>query len=234
VVAVAMVSRYSALLDVAAIVARAHEVAALVFLDAYQAAGIVPLDVVALGVDALVAGNHKWLSGDTGLAFLYVEPELSERLQPLYPGWFGHQDIGGFVHAHTFVDAYQPVPGARRFQQGTPGMQPIYGARAGLEHVLDIGVERLRARNLELTTQLWRGATELGLRCRTPPEPEQHAGGVCIEVPEPERVVERLAERGIDVDQRRREVVRAAPHPCNTSGEIEHFLHHLADIVRPR
>ncbi|MBC8067922.1 MAG: aminotransferase class V-fold PLP-dependent enzyme, partial [Deltaproteobacteria bacterium] len=165
VVSVAMVSRYSALLDVSALVARAHEVGALVIVDAYQAAGIVPLDVVELGVDALVAGNHKWLSGDTGLAFLYVEPALVERLQPMYPGWFGHQDIDGFVHAHTFVDAYRPVTGARRFQQGTPPMQPIYGARAGLELVLEVGVARLRARNLELTAQLWQGASELGLRC---------------------------------------------------------------------
>jgi kynureninase len=232
VVAIAQVSRYGALIDIAPIVARAHAVGAITIVDAYQGVGIVPIDVVALGVDALVGGNHKWLSGDTGLAFLYVRSQLAEQLLPAYPGWFGHDDIDGFVHAHTFVDSYRAMPGARRFQQGTPPMQPIYTARAGLEHVLEIGVERLRARNLELTAQLLHGAAELGLVCRTPSEPAQHAGGVCIAVPQPERVVELLAERGIDVDQRRREVVRAAPHPCNTAEEIEHFLCNLHDIVR--
>lgn len=231
-VAVTMVSRYGALLELGDICARAREVGAPTIVDAYQAVGIVPLDVGALGVDVLVGGNHKWLSGDTGIAFLYVAPSLADRLEPAYPGWFGHQDTGDFVHAHTFVDAYRPMPGARRFQQGTPGMPAIYSARAGLELALETGVERMRARNLELIAHMIAGADALGFRVRTPSEPEQHAGGVCIEVPNPERVVALLAERGIDVDQRRREVVRAAPHPCNTEAEVDHFLANLADIVQ--
>lgn len=230
-VAVSLVSRYGALLELEPIVGRAHQVGAPVIVDAYQAAGIVPLDVGALGVDALIGGNHKWLSGDTGLAFLYVEHRFADALDPAYPGWFGHHDIGEFVHAHAFADAYRPIPGARRFQQGTPAMQPIYAARAGLEHVLDVGVDRLRARNLELTAHLARGLAAAGLRLRTPTDPARHAGGICVEVPEPERVVARLAERGIDVDQRRREVLRIAPHPCNTEDEIEHAVANISDIV---
>lgn len=233
-VAVAMVSRYGALLALDEIVARARAVGAPTIVDAYQAVGIVPIDVIGLGVDALVGGNHKWLCGDTGLAFLYVAPALADRLSPSYPGWFGHEDTGDFVHAHTFVDAYRPIPGARRFQQGTPGMQPIYSARAGLELALEIGVGHMRARNLELIARLLDGANTLGFRVRTPSEPEEHAGGVCIEVPDPERIVDLLAERGIDVDQRRREVVRVAPHPCNTEAEIDHFLGNLADVVHRR
>lgn len=234
IVAISQVSRYGALLALDAIVRRAHEVGAVVIVDAYQAVGIVPLDVVALGVDALIGGNHKWLSGDTGLAFLYVEPTLAERLEPGYPGWFGHHDIADFVRVHTFVDSFRPLPGARRFQQGSPSLMPIYSARAGLELVLDMGVDRMRQRNLALVARLLSGAEELGLRARTPREPTAHAGGACIEVPDPERVVALLCAQGIDVDQRRREVVRAAPHPCNTEEEVDHFLRRLRDAVDHR
>ena len=76
--------------DVEAIVARAHEVGALVVLDAYQSVGAVPLDVTALGVDFAVGGSVKWLCGGPGAAWLYVRPELAETLEPALTGWQAH------------------------------------------------------------------------------------------------------------------------------------------------
>ncbi len=64
--------------DVAAIVRRAHEVGAHVVLDAYQSAGIVPLDVAALNVDFAVGGSVKWLCGGPGNGWLYVRPDLAD------------------------------------------------------------------------------------------------------------------------------------------------------------
>ena len=66
--------------DVEPIVRRAHEVGAHVILDCYQSAGIVPLDVTALGVDFAVGGSVKWLCGGPGNGWLYVRPDLAERL----------------------------------------------------------------------------------------------------------------------------------------------------------
>ena len=62
------------IMDAAAIIARAHAVGALVIMDTYQSAGIIPLDVAALGVDIAVGGCLKWLCGGPGNAFLYVRP----------------------------------------------------------------------------------------------------------------------------------------------------------------
>src|SRR2546423_4573659 len=75
--------------DVESIVARAHEAGALVVLDAYQSVGTVPLDVSRLGVDFAVGGSVKWLCGGPGAGWLYVRPELAERLEPTFPGWPG-------------------------------------------------------------------------------------------------------------------------------------------------
>src|SRR5919108_377477 len=76
--------------DVEAIVRRAHEVGAHVVLDAYQSAGSVPLDVTALEVDFAVGGSVKWLCGGPGAGWLYVRPDLAERLEPTLVGWQAH------------------------------------------------------------------------------------------------------------------------------------------------
>ena len=77
--------------DVEPIVRRAHEVGAHVILDCYQSAGIVPLDVTALGVDFAVGGSVKWLCGGPGNGWLYVRPDLAERLEPTFTGWQAHE-----------------------------------------------------------------------------------------------------------------------------------------------
>ena len=60
-------------------------------LDGYQSAGIVPLDVTALGVDFAVGGSVKWLCGGPGNGWLYVRPDLAERLEPTFTGWQAHE-----------------------------------------------------------------------------------------------------------------------------------------------
>jgi selenocysteine lyase/cysteine desulfurase len=57
------------------------------FVDACQAAGAVPLDVVGDGVDFLAAASHKFLLGSRGIGYLYVRRELIDRLRPILPGW---------------------------------------------------------------------------------------------------------------------------------------------------
>src|SRR5438477_3001439 len=72
------------------IVKRAREAGAHVVLDAYQSAGIVPLDVTELGVDFAVGGSVKWLCGGPGAAWLYVRPGLAAELEPALVGWPAH------------------------------------------------------------------------------------------------------------------------------------------------
>ena len=64
---------------------------AAVILDTYQSAGIVPVDVTALGVDFAVGGCLKWLCGGPGNAFLYTRPDLLKTARPAFTGWLSHQ-----------------------------------------------------------------------------------------------------------------------------------------------
>jgi kynureninase len=233
-VALALVSRNSGMIDPVPIVRRAHEVGSPVLLDAYQAVGVVPVNVTALGADVVIGGFHKWLSGSTGLAFMYVDEAFSELHTPRYPGWLAHASFDRFVQAKAFEDVFVPRAGARRFQQGTPAMAAIYGSRAGLRFVRDAGVDVLRSRNAALCDHLYDRALSAGLRVTTPRPTERRAGGICIRVNDAQSIVGKLAEQGIDVDQRRLTDLRVAPHACTTVEECDHFMEALASLLAER
>src|SRR5688500_10264251 len=114
--------------DIRQIAARAQHVGALVFADAYQTAGVWPIDVKALGVDFLASGNLKYLMGVPGIAFLYVRPGLVESLRPTVTGWFGRANPFAFDAKQLDWSA-----GASRFDSGTPPIVNAYIARAGME-----------------------------------------------------------------------------------------------------
>lgn len=204
------------LLPIAEVAAHARRAGAITIVDAYQGAGIVPATVASLGADVIIGGTHKWLcGGDAGLAFMYVRPELAASLEPAYPGWIGHRDLTGAT------SQFEPAAGALRFQQGTPAMAPIYTARAGLSFALEIGIDRLRQRSLELTTRLFAQLSEAKIPVTTPREPERRGGMLCIPLPDADRLVRELASDGIDVDFRSDAGLRVGPFPCLTEAECD-------------
>src|SRR5207237_6491430 len=148
-----------------AIVRRAHEVGALVLLDAYQSAGIVPLDVAALDVDFAVGGSVKWLCGGPGAAWLYVRPDLAERLEPTYVGWQAH------ARPFAFEPELEYAKGAARFLPGTPNVPALYAATPGYDLIEEIGVERIRESSLRQTELLIRLLDEAGFEVGRPRDP---------------------------------------------------------------
>ena len=68
--------RSSYIQDARAVIDKAHQVGAHVILDIYQAAGVIPIDLPALGADFAVGGSVKWLCGGPGAGYLYVRPDL--------------------------------------------------------------------------------------------------------------------------------------------------------------
>ncbi len=144
--------RSSALLDAAAVVARAHRVGALVLLDTYQSAGTVPLDVRALDVDLVVGGSVKWLLGGPGTGYLYAKPEVAAGLAPRMLGWFGHEAPFAFRPSPI---AY--APGAGRFVTGTPNVAAHVMAAEGYRIVADAGVEAIRAKSQRQVARLLEG-----------------------------------------------------------------------------
>ena len=211
--------------DVAKIVARAHEVGAYVILDAYQSAGIVPLDVIALDVDFAVGGSVKWLCGGPGNGWLYVRSDLADRLEPTYTGWQAHEQ------PFAFEEEMRYAAGAARFLTGTPNVPALYAATPGYDLIEEIGVERIRANSLRQTDRLIALAERAGFGIASPRDPARRGGTVTVHVEEFPAVHKELAERQIICDFRPGAGIRIGPHYFTSDAELEHVIEQIADIV---
>jgi kynureninase len=214
--------------DVEPIVRRAHEVGAYVVLDCYQSAGVVPFDVTALDVDFACGGSVKWLCGGPGAGWLYVRPDLAERLEPTFVGWQGH------ARPFAFEPELEYAPGAARFLTGTPNVPALYAATAGYDVIEEVGVARIRERSLALTSLLIDLLDEAGLEVASPREPARRGGTVLVGTPDHAAVHRELGERGIICDFRPDAGVRLGPHFYNSEDELRRTVETLADIVESR
>jgi selenocysteine lyase/cysteine desulfurase len=200
--------------------ARRH--GAFFIIDAYQSAGQVPIDVSALGADALVTGPLKWLLGGPGLAYVYVRDEWLHELNPTITGWFAARDQFDFdIHTFEFRDD------ARRFELGTPALPAVHSALGGQDIIDEIGVVPIRERNSDLTEHLLVRLDASGLRFRTAGEASARSALVMIPHDDPVRAVRQLADHGIIVDSRPG-YVRVSPHFYNTHDELDRFVDVLA------
>jgi kynureninase len=214
--------------DVEPIVRRAHEVGAHVILDCYQSAGIVPLDVSALAVDFAVGGSVKWLCGGPGNAWLYVRPDLADRLEPTFTGWQAH------ARPFAFEEKMEYAPQAARFLTGTPNPAAHYAATAGYDLVEEIGVARIRERSLRQTQLLIELAGEAGFVVASPRDPARRGGSVVLQVPEFSAVHAELEAREILCDFRPDVGIRLGPHFFNTDDELRFAVGQIADILKTR
>jgi kynureninase len=211
--------------DVEPIVRRAHEMGAYVVLDCYQSAGVVPFDLTALGVDFAVGGSVKWLCGGPGAGWLYVRPDLAERLEPTFVGWQGH------ARPFAFEPELEYAAGARRFLTGTPNVPALYAATAGYDVIEEIGVERIRERSLRLTSLVMQLLDDAGFEISSPREESRRGGTVLVRTPDDPAVHRELGERGIVCDFRPDAGIRLGPHFYTSEDELRHTVGQLADIV---
>jgi kynureninase len=213
--------------DVEPIVRRAREAGAHVVLDCYQSAGVVPFGLTELGVDFAVGGSVKWLCGGPGAGWLYVRPDVAERLEPTLVGWQGH------ARPFAFEPELEYAEGARRFLTGTPNVPALYAATAGYDVIEEVGVPRIRERSLALTQLLIDLCDERGLEVVSPRAPERRGGTVTVSTPDHAACHTELGERGIVCDFRPEPAggIRLGPHFFNTEDEVRYAVSALADVV---
>jgi kynureninase len=200
--------------------ARAREMGALTLIDGYHAPGIIPVDVKQLDVDFYIGGCLKWLCGGPGNAFLYVRPELSERLHPQLTGWFGHRQ------PFLFAQEMEYARGGQKFMSGTPPVPCLYTARAGLDIIKKIGIPEIRDKSLSLTELIIKKAKEREFGIFTPEENHLRGGSVSIGVPHAYPLKQALEKRGVKVDFRKgddneQDVIRVGPHFYTKDEEID-------------
>jgi kynureninase len=218
--------RSSAIVDAKAVCAMAREAGALSVVDDYHGAGIVPLDLHDLGCDLYTAGVLKWLCGGPGLVFLYARRDLLPSLEPRVTGWFATAEPFSFELQHL---AYHRT--ARRLEHGTPPAPVVFLAQGGLEVIAEVGVDRIRGRQGELTDHVIAGADDLGLAVRTPRGRAARGGVVNVGVgPRAGEICHALLERGVCTDFRG-DGLRVSPHFFNLEEDVDRLYRELKTLV---
>jgi kynureninase len=218
--------RSSYRVDAPAIVERAHAKGALVLLDVYQSAGVVPLQAADWKVDFLIGGTIKWLCGGPSCGYLYVRPEIQRDLRPRLTGWVAHDAPFEFASAPM-----RYARSVRRFAQGTPSIPALYSAIPGLDIIASVGLEQIAAESQRRTQLMIDFARERRWTINTPLEHEKRGGSVMIGVDDAGTVAEQLAQRHVFVDWRPGAGLRISPHFFNTDEEVEEALLTLAGLI---
>jgi selenocysteine lyase/cysteine desulfurase len=202
--------------DVQGVSRLARERGALIMLDDYQDCGTRPMDVKALGVDFYVSGALKYLLSPSGIAFLYVRPELIQSLIPTITGWFGQQNPFAFDVRH-----FDPATTARRFETGSPPLPQVYAVSAALELLGSVGLDKISEHVASLARALVAGARDLKIKIKTPAD----GGGplVVLQMKDSESVVQALAAQNIVVSHRM-DGLRVSFHLYNTLEDVRAVL----------
>jgi len=209
--------------DVRAVSDIAHGHGAYVVVDAIQAAGAVSVDVKRDGIDFLSTSCYKWLLSPCGAAYLYVKDDFIEKLEPPYAGWASvKQEIFKTV---DFWDIWnlQYSETASKFEVGTPSYVSFIGAREAMKLLLNVGIDKIEKGILKLTDHLIDCVQDLGLTLQTPTEKQYRSGIVNFRVRNPQKMVEKLNEKGIVVSARSNGI-RTSPHFYNTEAEIDTLI----------
>ena len=149
---------------------RAHAVGAVVVLDACQSVPHMPVDVKALDIDFLAFSGHKAV-GPTGIGIFWGRSELLAELPPFLTG-------GSMIENVTMTSAtWAPAP--KKFEAGVPNMAQAVGLGAALTYLTKIGMENIHRHEVQLTSYLLNGLSEIdGLRIIGPTSTELRGGAV--------------------------------------------------------
>ena len=217
------------IIDIPPIVGAAREQGSLVVVDDFHGSGVLPIDVHSLGIDLLVTGVLKWMCGGQGLALLYCRRDLIESLEPRVVGWFGTEDPFDFDRGRLRLRT-----DARRFETGTYALPQAWTASGGLEIISEVGPDRIRARNQELTRYAIDLADDAGLEVLSPREDHYRGGLVRVRVPGghegTEKVLHALFERDVVLDSRA-DTLRISPHFFNNESDLETCFRELRALL---
>ena len=210
-----------------------HKAGGYLFVDATQSAGAMSIDVKRMGIDILACAFYKWLLGPSGAGFLYVREDLVEELAPTFIGWNAVKNTGppSYVFNPREID---PQDHARRYLPGSMSPIPFMGAGVSLNMLLDVGIDRIEKRILDLTDTLTDGLRRVGLDVISPQERSLRGGIVNFNVPDAPEVVGRLARKKILVSARSQEGtggIRVSPHFYNTESEIDELVKTVPAVV---
>jgi cysteine desulfurase/selenocysteine lyase len=192
--------------------------------DAIQSVGVLPIDVRRSNIAFLAADGHKWMCGSEGAAIFYVAAEHRDELDVIENGWTNIDRRGKFILAPTGL-----LPDARRFEAGSLNSSGVYGLRAAIDLLLEIGMETIAAWALAVAARLAERLEAIGWTVASPKPIASAIVGATP--PGVERTLlqwHRLLEENGVVCAPREGLLRFSPHFYNDESEVERIIELLA------
>ena len=230
-VSITLVSNVNGYLsDVKLISDLAHSQGAYLYVDVIQAAGAVPIDVRAMGIDFAACSTYKWLMGVKGFGFLYVREDLQRKIvKPTqhsggvrfnYEPWVDRPDAA--LDEITF----RPRPGPGCYEVSYPSYEGVICAQESLNYILQLGVPNIRKHVRGLTNRLQDELPKLGYPSITPKGNESPI--VVFEASDPSSTMEKLQAAGVHVAMRFGNKMRLSPSVFSNHQDVDKLLGALA------
>ncbi|HUC77935.1 MAG TPA: aminotransferase class V-fold PLP-dependent enzyme [Vicinamibacterales bacterium] len=218
-VSMALVSNVNGYLhDARAISDLAHAHGAYVFADMVQAAGAVPIDVRAMGIDFGSTATYKWLMGERGFGFLYVREDLQNTVVPTTR--YGHRQLAKFDRIGI---TWEPLPGAARYETGTFPNALALCSHTSLQYIERLGLANIRAHARQLTDRLQHELPAMGYPSVTPKGNETPT--VAFQLKDAADTARKLKRAGVTAtiieDERR---LRVSVSVFNAQEDIDHLI----------
>ncbi len=204
--------RSARLHDMAAITAAAHAAGALTIWDLAHSAGALPVDLAGTDADFALGCTYKYLNGGPGApAFLYVRPDLQNKIAPPLAGWWGHEA------PFAFDLDYRPAPGILRNQCGTQPILAMAALDAALDVWDDVDMREVRVKSMALC-KLFIDLVEArcgrhGVRLAGSRNMAERGSHVSLHCPEGYAAMQALIAHGVIGDFRAPDLIRFAFTP---------------------
>jgi selenocysteine lyase/cysteine desulfurase len=213
--------------DLAGLSEAAHEGGALFCVDAIQALGAFPIDVRALGIDALYAGGAKWMLALQGVSFFYLRRELLDAIELGEPGWRSMRDMWDFLN---YDQPY--IANASRFEGGTPNFIGALSLERAIDVLEEAGTHAIGEHVLRLTDRLYEGLRKLGAEIASLRGPGISSGIVTFTMPGRDSIAlgKALQREGV-ITTWRASGIRVAPHGYNSADDIDRLLALVPEVV---
>lgn len=213
--------------DLTAVCELAHSYGALVYADIVHAAGCVPVDVRASGVDFAACSSYKWLMGEFGLGFIYASKAARERLRRTEYGYYGLELFNTHLYTHdtpnkNIIEYAFATTAEGQFAHGTMAHPVMALLDYSLDYINRVGVSRIQAHAQNLSDHLKSELPKLGYVLETPIEARTPLVA-CSLANARERLNARLKSAGVRITLSRHRF-RASFSVFNTHTDVERLL----------
>lgn len=197
----------------------------LFFVDGTQSVGALEFDASSVQPAALSVHGYKWLNSPNGAGFIYVSPELREKLTPAVIGWRSHRDWRNVDNLHH--GAPELPSGAERYEGGSVNFALLYAMEASIDMMLDIGPHVIERRVLHLARQTRSLLEGLGASVNHDASPIVAARFEGVDV---SQLARDLRPRRILVAARHGHL-RVSAHFYNNEDDLEQLRHALRELL---